>query len=131
MDNCKKRYGRLKEGEIYFMDRRRMLAAIGIAIVAVVVVIGVILLANASSPGTNPAPAKPNAGQQATQNKPAQQTPASPGSSGSSSADSGAGASSSGGSLANSGPGDTIAVFLAASALGYIIFLRRQLRANE
>jgi hypothetical protein len=103
------------------MDRKRIIA--GGAVIVVLIVALAYALTHTSSPSKSPspAPAKPNASQATTQ-KP--KTP-SPGSANSSQAASGDQ------SLSNSGPGDVIAVFAGATALGYLFFLYRRAQLSD
>lgn len=96
------------------MNRLRL--GVGAGIVIILVILGVYLLVRPSSspaPGSKPIPdtGKHQSGSQ--QHRP--------------------GASASNATnkpLSNTGPGDTLALFLGASALGYGFFIRRRIRAR-
>ncbi|HVX48104.1 MAG TPA: hypothetical protein VHA05_01980 [Candidatus Saccharimonadales bacterium] len=95
----------------------RMRVGIGIGLIVILLIVGVYLLVQASSDNNSPPPAhKPGTHQPATgsQNKPTEPTTKKPGS------------STANQSLSNSGPGDTLALFLGASVLGYVFFISRK-----
>ncbi len=106
------------------MDRKKMI----VGAVAVIAAIGIIIYALVHSSSTAPSsspktpPAAPGSGQHTTQSKP----PATPGNPSSSTP-----GVNSNGSLTDTGPGDIIALFIAASVMGYGLSIFHRLRTSE
>lgn len=101
----------------------RMRVGIGAGVIIVLLIVGVYLLAQSSSDNNNNSPPahKPST----TQSEGSPRKPAEPTNHGKSAPST---TSSTDRSLSNSGPGDTVALFLGASVLGYVFFIRRTCR---
>ena len=94
----------------------RLRVGVGAGIIIILVILGVYLLARpSSSPDTSPQTV-PDTGKHQSGSQQHR-----PGSSTSSAANK---------PLSNTGPGNTLALFLGASALGYGFFIRRRIRAR-